>query len=414
MGGGDTEHPGTGLAVGDGTGATRVEIGGAIVWRAIGAVLVSMLLLAAARQAAGLVVVLGISFFFSLALQPGVGWLVARYHWRRGAATGVVYFLGALFVVLLLAGVIPAVAELARVVGEEAAIWMAELSRWLSGTFGIEVGDLGGAADAVAETGDLLGDFMLPPWGLLLGIAADGVAFVLSMVTIATFTFYFTADGPQIRRATLRVFGPQTQQRVGWTWDQAIAQTGGYFYSRMVLMLVNGLGFFFTMVLVGMPADLSLGLASFGAFVSVFIPLIGTYIGGAVPILLTLAVRGLTAALIVLGYVLVYQQVENYWLNPRLSAKTMALSGGVAFGAALAGGAIAGPMGAFTALPIAALISSFISNYVASHEVVYEGPLEDGSHEPPRTPVEDEGAGSESSDPPRRPDPVDEADRGVG
>jgi predicted PurR-regulated permease PerM len=43
----------------------------------------------------------------------------------------------------------------------------------------------------------------------------------------------------------------------------------------------------------------------------------------------------------------------------------------VAFGAALAGGAIAGPMGAFTALPVAALISSFISNYYASNEVVY-------------------------------------------
>ena len=60
------------------------------------------------------------------------------------------------------------------------------------------------------------------------------------------------------------------------------------------------------------------------------------------------------------------EQVENYW--------TMTLNGGVAFGAAIAGGAIAGPMGAFTALPVAALISSFISNYVASYEVVYESP----------------------------------------
>ena len=46
----------------------------------------------------------------------------------------------------------------------------------------------------------------------------------------------------------------------------------------------------------------------------------------------------------------------------------------MAFGAALAGGAIAGPMGAFTALPVAALISSFVSNYLASHTVVYESP----------------------------------------
>jgi hypothetical protein len=77
---------------------------------------------------------------------------------------------------------------------------------------------------------------------------------------------------------------------------------------------------------------------------------------------------------VVLGYVLLYQQVENYWLSPKISANTMSLNGGVAFGAALAGGAIAGPMGAFTALPVAALISSFISNYIASHAVVYQSP----------------------------------------
>ena len=93
--------------------------------------------------------------------------------------------------------------------------------------------------------------------------------------------------------------------------------------------------------------------------------------------MITWALQGLTAGLIVLGYVLIYQQLENYWLSPKISSETMTLNGGLAFGAALAGGAIAGPMGAFTALPIAALISSFISNYYASHEVVYRSEAAD-------------------------------------
>ena len=46
----------------------------------------------------------------------------------------------------------------------------------------------------------------------------------------------------------------------------------------------------------------------------------------------------------VLGYAIVYQQIENYWLSPRLSAKTMELNGGLAFGSALAGGALFGPV----------------------------------------------------------------------
>jgi len=136
-------------------------------------------------------------------------------------------------------------------------------------------------------------------------------------------------------------------------------------------MFINGTGFFFTMVAVGMPVALALPLAVFGGFVSVFIPAIGTYIGGAIPILLTLAIQGVVAALVVLAYVLIYQQIENYWLSPKISAKTMSLNGAVAFGGALFGGAIAGPIGAFISLPVAALITALISNFVPHHPVEY-------------------------------------------
>jgi predicted PurR-regulated permease PerM len=247
---------------------------------------------------------------------------------------------------------------------------MASLDGWINDTFGTDP-DLVSEAGTVEGVGDALGDFSADAFGTLLGAAASGVSFVFNLATVAMFTFYFTAAMPQVQRAVLRVFSPEAQQKIGWTWDKAIVQTGGYFYSRLLLMFVNGIGFFFTMLMVGLDPAISVSLALFGSFVSVFIPVIGTYIGGAVPILLSLAIEGWTAGLIVLAYVLIYQQIENYWLSPKLSAKTMSLNAGVSFGAALAGGAIAGPMGAFTALPIAALITSFLSNFVASHEVVY-------------------------------------------
>jgi predicted PurR-regulated permease PerM len=360
----------------------RVEVEGRIIWQAIGAILMTLFLLWAVQQAAGLVSMIAIAFFFSLALDPGVRWLVDRYGWRRGAAVGVIYVLGAVFVVLMVVVMIPSITELARLIGERGSEWVTNLNEWASDTFAVELGGLDTFADAADGTEDAVVDFTDGAFGTALGIAAEGIGFVFQMATIAMFTFYFAADAPRIQRATLRLFSPAMQERIGWTWDQAIVQTGGYFYSRLLLMLINGLGFFFTMVLVGLPVTLAIAMALFGSFVSVFIPVIGTYIGGAVPVLLSLAIQGLTAGLIVLGYVLVYQQIENYWLSPKLSAKTMTLNGGVAFGAALAGGAIAGPMGAFTALPIAALISSFISNYLASHEVVYQGEERQPSDKP--------------------------------
>jgi predicted PurR-regulated permease PerM len=148
-------------------------------------------------------------------------------------------------------------------------------------------------------------------------------------------------------------------------------------------MIINGVGFFITMVLVGMPIAFAIPLSVFGAFVSVFIPVIGTYLGAAIPIIMTLAVQGIVAALILLGYVLVYQAIENAWLSPRISAETMNLSGGLAFASALAGGSLAGPVGAFLALPTAALISSFISNYATTYDVVYQSGYDDNGADSP-------------------------------
>jgi hypothetical protein len=65
----------------------------------------------------------------------------------------------------------------------------------------------------------------------------------------------------------------------------------------------------------------------------------------------------------------IYQQVENYYLSPRIASKTIELNPGVAFGAAMAGGAFGGFVGAFFALPIAATIQTFLSTYSTSYEV---------------------------------------------
>ena len=359
------------------TPATKIEIEARIIWQAIGAVLTTIVLLWAFNQARGIVSMVAISFFFSLALEPAVRKLTARFGWRRGAAVGAVYAGGALFVFLLIAVLIPTIAELARAIGANGAEWINSAVEWADDTFGLDLAGVETAGDLAENTDIKLSDWADSAFGTVLGIASSGIGLIFNLATVAMFTFYLSADAPRVQAAVMRLFSPATQARIGWTWDQAIEQTGGYFYSRMILMIINGLGFFFTMVAVGVPTAIAISLALFGGFVSVFIPAIGTYIGGAVPILITWALQGLTAGLIVLGYVWLYQQLENYWLSPKISAETMTLNGGLAFGAALAGGAIAGPMGAFTALPIAALISSFISNYYASHEVVYHSEAEE-------------------------------------
>ena len=82
----------------------------------------------------------------------------------------------------------------------------------------------------------------------------------------------------------------------------AIEKTGGYLYSRALLALINGGLMFLTLRLLGVPYALALGL--FVGVVAAFIPIVGTYIAGAVPVLVALAAVGPAAAVIVLVEVL--------------------------------------------------------------------------------------------------------------
>jgi predicted PurR-regulated permease PerM len=354
------------------------EISSRSIWQVIGAVLLTIVGLTVIDRTRHLLVQLAIAFFFALAIIPLVERLHRNRGWRRGAAVGVVYGAAVVFLVVMVVFLIPMMVDLATLVGTNWSTWMDQFNSWLSDTFGVSIADTAAAGDAGSTAATATADWAKNALGGLLGAFSTGIGLIFATMTIALFTFYFAADNQRIQRVVLSWFEPHVQERLGWTWDNAVEQTGGYFYSRALLMLINGTGFFFTMVLVGLDVVIALPLAIFAGFVSEFIPAIGTYIGGAVPVLLTLALQGFAQSMVVLGYVLIYQQIENYYLSPKISSKTMTLNGGVAFGSALAGGAIGGPMGAFMALPVAALITSFVREYRTPHEVVYRSVYSEG------------------------------------
>jgi predicted PurR-regulated permease PerM len=195
---------------------------------------------------------------------------------------------------------------------------------------------------------------------LLLGL-------VFQVLTIGLFTFYLVAEGPKFRRAVCSLLPPRRQHEILAAWDVAIDKTGGYLYSRLLLAVINA-GFSF-IVLQALGVPFALPLAIWQGFVSQFIPVVGTYIAAAIPLLVAL-LEDPWSAFFFLIFVVVYQQIENYFLAPRITARTMQLHPAVAFGAALAGGAISGLIGAFMALPAAAVIQATVSTYLKRHEVV--------------------------------------------
>jgi len=342
-----------------------------------------------AIQARGLLSLLVISTFFALAIIPGVNSLQRRYGMRRGAAVGIVYLIAALTFTLLVVVLIPAVVTFAASVQDNIGVWLSDLNTWAQSTLGTSSVNTDAASAGMDE-------FMarVAAWGSsALGLVTSGIGFLFDVATIACFTFYIAADFPKIRRSFMTRMPPERQRVFAWITDQSIEQTGGYFYSRLLLMMVNGSLGFVVMLLIGLPLVYALPMALFLGFVSEFIPMIGTYIGAIIPVMVILAVLGPAQAVIFIVWILIYQQLENYWLSPRFSSKTMELNGAVAFGSAIFGGAVAGPMGAFMALPIAALVTAIAKNAGRTYAVVVEEMALERAAEPDEEPEADDHPG---------------------
>jgi predicted PurR-regulated permease PerM len=313
------------------------------------------------RRLSHLLLWLVAALFLSFALEPAVNWLVA-HGWKRGVAAASVLLglglVGIIGVALMVPLVIDQVQELiARVPG-----WLDEGSVYTQRWFDTKLT----SATILRQIANAQADVQ----GIAANVASVG-AFLLGLVfqvlTIGLFTFYLVADGPRFRRGVCSLLPPRIQRDLLAAWEVAIDKTGGYLYSRLLLAIINATFSFIALQALGIP--FAAPLALWQGFVSQFIPVVGTYIAAAIPLLVAL-LEDPWKALWFLIFVIVYQQIENYVLAPRISAKTMQLHPAVAFGAALAGGSIGGLLGAFMALPAAAVIQSTISTYLKRHEVV--------------------------------------------
>jgi predicted PurR-regulated permease PerM len=312
----------------------------------------------------GFLSILFMALFLSFAIEPAVDWFAA-HGMRRGWATALVFLFIFLVLIGLIALIVPAIVRGFQQAVEFAPQWIDTITRWLA-RIGIDVsGDklIAEIQDNAQNIASYAADFA----GNIFGIGASVLGAIFRWTTIALFTFYFVAEGPKVRRVICSVLPPARQQEVLFVWDQAIEKTGGYFYSRLLLAVINGTGMYVTLRVFNVP--FAAPLAVFEGIVAEFIPIIGTYIAGAVPVLvafLTSPAAGIAA----LAYVLIYQQIENYFLSPRLTAKTMSLHPAVAFAAALIGGALGGILAAFLALPVAGVVQAAVQAYGTRYQVV--------------------------------------------
>ncbi len=312
-----------------------------------------------------LALLLLISMFLALAIEPGVNRL-SRRGWRRGRATGLI-----LVGVILATGVF--VGAIGTLVGTQVADLLKNSETYIrdtvdavNETFGSEL-DPQEVIDYFNDENGPVQEFVNSQQDHVVQLSLVALSGFLQALSVLLFTYYLVADGPRLRRAICSRLRPDRQRKVLDVWELAVNKTGGYLYSRALLALISALFHWIVFQAAGVQAPIPLAL--WVGLVSQFLPVVGTYIAGILPVLLTFLDSPLKA-MIVLGFIVVYQQVENYFFAPRVTARTMELHPAVAFGAALAGYSILGAAGAILALPAAAMTQALFGEWGDRHEVV--------------------------------------------
>ena len=312
-----------------------------------------------------LLTILLVALFLSFAIEPAVDNLADR-GWRRGPATGLVFVVLLVLSSLLVWVIVDLVVQQVRTLVNDAPDLVRRATDWVNHRFNANI-----TTDKIVQQlrkyqGDLAstaGDL----GGRVVSVTGSVIGVVFNVFTIGLFSFYLVADGPRFRRSICSVLPPERQRIVLSLWELAIHKTGSYLYSRLLLATLSAAASWVAFSIIGVPSPLA--LAIWMGVVSQFVPVIGTYIGGALPLLIAL-LNDPPHAIWVLIFLAVYQQLENYLFAPRISAATMAIHPAVAFGSAIAGASIIGPIGALLALPAAAIIQAFVSSFLERHEVV--------------------------------------------
>jgi predicted PurR-regulated permease PerM len=306
------------------------------------------------------------SFFVAFALLPAVQYLTRR-GWKRGAAAGVVMFAGAAIAVVFVFAIVNVfVGQFTNFVGALPGI-VDTVTVWLDDTLGVQLDleELGLEFSDVAGYVTGLGSGLV---GVISGVTGSILGMVFQALTVGLFVFYILADWPKLRAAILSWLPQEQQATADTVFTITIDKVGGWVYSRGALAAISAFFNFIFFLIIGLPYPFALAL--WVGVISQFIPTIGTYLAGVVPVFIGLVSGDPIDGLLVLIFILIYQQIENYLLSPRITANTMDLHPAVAFGAAIIGASLLGGLGALLALPVAAALTALFQIYGTHHELI--------------------------------------------
>jgi predicted PurR-regulated permease PerM len=200
----------------------------------------------------------------------------------------------------------------------------------------------------------------------LFGLTGRIFGALFSTLTVLVLAIYFMADLPRLRNGLVRLFPRTRRSQLGRVADVVIDKVGAYMIGNILISLVAGLASFVCLTALRVPFSVPL---AFVVALTDLIPMIGATLGAIIVVLLTLFTKGLwPAAVLVAIFFLVYQQLENYFVAPRILRSTVNLSAAAVLLAGLIGATALGLVGALMAIPVAAAMRVLLTEQLQARD----------------------------------------------
>jgi predicted PurR-regulated permease PerM len=299
--------------------------------------------------AAGSVLILiVVALFLAFGLNPAVEWLT-RHQMRRSVAVLIVALSAVLAIVLFVLAIAPVVADQVTAISRNVPGWFDELlhnrqiQRWNE------------QYDIVSKVEDFVtsGDLTKRLFGGVLGVGLAILTALGNVFVVVVLTLYFLASLDKVKHGLYELAPASRRERVAGLGDRILAGIGGYVSGAFVIALCAGVSTLVFLLIVGM-GEYAVALALVVALLDV-IPMIGATLGAVIVSAIGLAVDVKVGIACIVFYV-IYQQVENYLIYPRVMSRSVDIPGAVTVIAALIGASLLGVIGALLAIPTAAAI----------------------------------------------------------
>jgi predicted PurR-regulated permease PerM len=321
--------------------------------------LTAIVLMRALASASQIFVLILIALFLATGLNPAVEALRKR-NMSRSTAVTVIFSSVILFVIFFALVVVPPVISQGTNLIEDAPQLLRDLMKnetinQLNTQFGL-IDTLQEKLKTITSDGTLL----ISTFGGVIGVGKSVLSGFFTALTILVLTLYFITSLPQAVDLGLSLVPASRRDRVGRLTNAVIARVGAFVGSQILIAAMAAVFVLVLATILGLPSPIAIGMI---VLVAALIPLIGHFIGAGIVTLIALTQSVAIGAIAFVAYV-VYVQIENYIVTPRIMKRTLSVPGAVTIVAALIGSSLLGLVGGLLAVPVAASIILILDEVV--------------------------------------------------